>query len=148
MIDVELHLNIFCSGMNKKNLFLVYSQHHRCLTDSRKANRNGYLNLLKEVEINVSFHVLSNNISYIPINEDSEFTCTIRDIKVGVVLANKILKKLIIDTLTSLNKCGYFSRNIHLFIRIGAANIHLLKSCKWSQNWAFDETFLSRYTRR
>ena len=96
-------------SMNEQNLFSVHLRHQRCLTDSRKSRGEGFSNLLKSIVITEPFQALSSDITYIPTDEGFEYTCTIRDIKTGIVLASKtadrMKKSLILDTLTSLKRC-------------------------------------------
>jgi putative transposase len=57
------------------------------LTDSRKACRDEYKDLIKDLAITQPFQVLSSDISYIPTGEGSYYLCQIRDVMTNTILA-------------------------------------------------------------
>lgn len=89
--------------MEDKGLYSVHLSYQRCLTDSRNARDDHYLNLLRDTDIREPFQALSSDISYIPTAEGFEYTCTIRDILSGVVLsehtAARMTKELVMETI-------------------------------------------------
>lgn len=66
----------------------------RSLTDSRKARGDGYPNLVRDLEIQAPFQVLSSDISYIRTGEGFDYLCQIRDVKSGVVLAESMSEQM------------------------------------------------------
>lgn len=94
--------------MQDKGLYSVHLSYQRCLTDSRNARDDHYVNLLRDADINEPFQALSSDISYIPTNEGFEYTCTIRDILSGLVLsehtAARMTKELVMETIRSASK--------------------------------------------
>lgn len=94
--------------MNEEGLRSVHLRYRRSLTDSRKARGDGYPNLLHGLEITTPFQALSSDISYIPTAEGFDYLCVIRDIRSGVVLAERMSdrmnKELVLDTIRILQK--------------------------------------------
>lgn len=66
----------------------------RSLTDSRKARGEGYINLVKDLDIQEPFQVLSSDISYIRTGEGFEYLCQIRDVKSGIILAESMSEQM------------------------------------------------------
>jgi putative transposase len=62
----------------------------RSLTDSRKARGEGYLNLVKDLEITSPFQVVSSDISYIRTGEGFSYLCQVRDVVSNVVMAESM----------------------------------------------------------
>ena len=94
--------------MNEQGLFSVHLRYQRSLTDSRGVRDEDCPNLLRDVPGNRPFQALSSDITYIPTQEGFAYTCTIRDLRSGVVLAeqtaSRMKKELVLDTLRSAVK--------------------------------------------
>lgn len=94
--------------MEEQGLYSVHLKYQRCLTDSRNARDDCYVNLLRDADIREPFQALSSDISYIPTHEGFEYTCTIRDICSCVVLAEqtaaRMTKELVMETIRSATK--------------------------------------------
>lgn len=81
--------------MEKLGLQSVHcKRRQRSLTDSRKARGDGYSNLVRDIDIQAPFQVLSSDISYIRTGEGFDYLCQIRDIKSGVVLAESMAEQM------------------------------------------------------
>jgi putative transposase len=83
-----------------KDLGLV-SVHHRrrqrSLTDSRKSRGLKYPNLVRDLDINKPFQVISSDISYIRTAEGFEYLCTIKDVATGIVLAHSMANNMKVE---------------------------------------------------
>jgi putative transposase len=94
--------------MNERGLFSVHQQYQRSLTDSRGARDEDCPNLLGDVPELRPFQALSSDITYIPTKEGYVYTCTIRDLRSGVILADqtahRMKKELVLDTIRSAVK--------------------------------------------
>ena len=77
----------------------------RSLTDSRGSRDEDCPNLLRDKPEIRPLRALSSDITYIPTQEGFAYTCTIRDLRSGVVLAEKtasrMKKELVLDTIRS-----------------------------------------------
>ena len=91
--------------MNEHGLFSVHLRYQRSLTDSRGARDEDCPNLLRDVPEIRPFQALSSDITYMPTQEGFAYTCTIRDVRSGVVLAEqtapRMKKELVLDTIHS-----------------------------------------------
>ena len=91
--------------MNEHGLFSVHLRYRRSLTDSRGARDEDCPNLLRDVPEIRPFQALSSDITYMPTQEGFAYTCTIRDVRSGVVLAeqtaSRMKKELVLDTIRS-----------------------------------------------
>ena len=91
--------------MNEHGLFSVHLRYQRILTDSRGARDEDCPNLLRDKPEIRPLRALSSDITYIPTQEGFAYTCTIRDLRSGVVLAEKtasrMKKELVLDTIHS-----------------------------------------------
>lgn len=89
--------------MAARGLFSVHLRYRRGLTDSRGARDEDCGNLLRNVAITAPFQALSSDITYIPAGEGFAYTCTVRDIRSGVVLAERtadhMKKELVLETI-------------------------------------------------
>ena len=94
--------------MNEHGLFSVHLRYQRSLTDSRGARDEDCPNLLRDVPEIRPFQALSSDITYIPTQEGFAYTCTIRDLRSGVVLAEqtapRMKKELVLDTIRSATR--------------------------------------------
>ena len=94
--------------MNEHGLFSVHLRYQRILTDSRGARDEDCPNLLRDKPEIRPLRVLSSDITYIPTQEGFAYTCTIRDLRSGVVLAEKtasrMKKELVLDTIRSATR--------------------------------------------
>ena len=73
--------------MNERGLFSVHLRYQRSLTDSRNARDEDCQNLLRAQFDVRPFEVLSSDITYLPTKEGYAYTCTVRDVCSGIVLA-------------------------------------------------------------
>ena len=100
--------------MTERGLYSVHLRYQRSLTDSRGARDNECENLLRDVEVNTPFQALSRDITYIPTAEGFEYTCTIRDILSGIVLAERtaprMRKELVTETIRSASKSWHLHK--------------------------------------
>ena len=94
--------------MNEQGLFSVHLRYQRSLTDSRGSRDEDCPNLLRDMPEIRPFQTLSSDITYIPTQEGFAYTCTIRDLRSGIVLAeqtaSRMKKELVLDTLRSAVK--------------------------------------------
>ena len=88
--------------MNEQGLFSVHLRYQRSLTDSRGARDEDCPNLLRDLQDIRPFQALSSDITYVPTAEGFVYTCTVRDLCSGVILAEQtafhMKKELILDT--------------------------------------------------
>ena len=100
--------------MNERGLFSVHLRYQRSLTDSRGARDEDCPNLLRDIPEILPFQALSSDITYIPTQEGFAYTCTIRDLRSGIVLAEKtasgMKKELVLDTIRSAVKSWKLER--------------------------------------
>lgn len=81
--------------MEKLELRSIHrKRRQRSLTDSRKARGDGYTNLVRDLDIQAPFQVLSSDISYIRTSEGFDYLCQIRDVKSGVVLVESMSEQM------------------------------------------------------
>ena len=59
----------------------------RSLTNSSASRGEGYANLVRGMEIDRPFQVISSDISYIRTDEGFAYLCQIRDVASGMILA-------------------------------------------------------------
>ena len=75
----------------------------RSLTDSSAYRGEGYANLVRGMEIDRPFQVISSDISYIRTDEGFEYLCQIRDVASGMILAagmsDHMKAELVLDTI-------------------------------------------------
>ena len=94
--------------MNEHGLFSVHLRYQRSLTDSRGTRDEDCPNLLRDVPEIRPLRALSSDITYIPTQEGFAYTCTIRDLRSGVVLAEqtapRMKKELVLDTIRSATR--------------------------------------------
>ena len=94
--------------MNEHGLFSVHLRYQRSLTDSRGSRDEDCPNLLRDVPEIRPLRALSSDITYIPTQEGFAYTCTIRDLRSGVVLAEqtapRMKKELVLDTIRSATR--------------------------------------------
>lgn len=94
--------------MNEQGLFSVHLRYQRSLTNSCGARDADCPNLLRGAPEILPFQALSSDITYIPTQEGFAYTCTIRDLRSGIVLAEQtasgMQKELVLDTIRSAVK--------------------------------------------
>ena len=75
----------------------------RSLTDSSAYRGEGYANLVRGMEIDRPFQVISSDISYIRTDEGFEYLCQVRDVASGMILAagmsDHMKAELVLDTI-------------------------------------------------
>ena len=102
--------------MNEQGLFSVHLRYQRSLTDSRGARDEDCPNLLRDALGIRPFQALSSDITYIPTQEGFAYTCTIRDLRSGVVLAeqtaSRMKKELVLDTIRSAAKTWKLDKGV------------------------------------
>jgi len=112
----------------------------RSLTDSSASRGDGYANLVRGMEIDRPFQVISSDISYIRTDEGFEYLCQIRDVASGMILAagmsDHMKAELVLDTIRKVvlswveDTSGFVEVTFPKaasFIVIGAAGMHRRK---------------------
>ena len=86
----------------------------RSLTDSRKARGDGYPNLVRGLQIDRPFQVLSSDISYIRTQEGFAYLCQVKDVASGMILASgmseRMKAELVLETIRQAVRSWHLSR--------------------------------------
>lgn len=95
--------------MNELGIDSIHNRHkRRCLTNSKKSRDDKYKNLVRGKVITQPFEVIASDISYIRSKEGFTYTCIIKDVKSGIILASNesdnMKKELVIDTIKAAIK--------------------------------------------
>lgn len=86
----------------------------RSLTDSRKARGDGYPNLVRGLQIDRPFQVLSSDISYIRTQEGFAYLCQVKDVASGMILASgmseRMKAELVLETIRQAVRSWHLPR--------------------------------------
>jgi putative transposase len=88
--------------MDRLGLHSVHERRRtRSITNSSKSRGDGFSNLIKGMNIEAPYQVLSSDISYIRTDEGFDYLCQIKDVASGVILAWSMGERMKSDLVTS-----------------------------------------------